>query len=88
MQIFGLHKNIYKLANYSLRAENKDKYRCLCEEPVARWNKLKREGVSDKVARDFCGFSRASYFRYKRGVTLTNSRKAPSRPLEFDNPSF
>ena len=73
MQIFGLHKNIYKLANYSLRAENKDKYRCLYEEPVARWNKLKQEGVSDKVARDFCGFSRASYFRYKR--VLVNLRK-------------
>lgn len=84
MQIFGLHKNIYKLSSYTLRAENKDKYRCLYEEPVARWNKLKREGVSDKVAQEFCGISRASYFRYKR--VLVNLRrniypvsKAPKR---------
>ena len=63
MQIFGLHKNIYKLANYSLRAENKDKYRCLYEEPVARWNKLKQEVVSDKVVQEFCGFSRFRYIK-------------------------
>ena len=64
MQLFGLHKNICKLANYSLRAESKNKYRHLYEEPVLRWSKLKQEGVSDKVAQEFCGFSRASYFRY------------------------
>lgn len=73
MQLFGLHKNIYKLANYSLRAESKDKYRRLYEEPVRRWGKLKAEGVSDKVAQEFCGFSRASYFRYKK--VLVNLRK-------------
>lgn len=84
IQIFGLHKNIYKLSSYTLRAENKDKHRCLYEEPVNRWNKLEQEGVSDKVTQEFCGISRASYFRYKR--VLVNLRrnvypviKAPKR---------
>jgi len=73
MQIFGLHKNIYRLANYSLRAENKDKYYCRYEEPVLRWNKLKSGGVSDEVAAEFSGISRATYFRYLR--VLLNLRK-------------
>jgi len=73
MQIFGLHKNIYRLANYSLRAENKDKYYRRYEEPVLKWNKLRSEGVSDKVAAEFCGISRATYFRYLR--VLSGLRK-------------
>ena len=84
MQIFGLHRNIYRLANYSLRAENKDKYYRRYEEPVLNWNKLKSEGVSNKLAAEFCGISRATYFRHRR--VLLNLRenvyppsKAPKR---------
>lgn len=73
MQIFGLHKNIYKLTDYTLRAENKNKYYKLYEEPVLKWKKLKSEGVSDKLASEFCGISRATYFRYRK--ILLNLRK-------------
>jgi len=84
MRIVGLHKNIYKLANYSLRAENKEKYYNLYEEPVRRWNKLKAEGVSDQLAAEFCGISRATYFRYRRAVlnlqkNIYPPTKAPKR---------
>lgn len=68
MQIIGLHKNIYKLSSYSLREENRAKYRKLYEEPVKKCDKLKAEGIADKIICEFIGISRATYYRYKKVI--------------------
>lgn len=66
MQIKALHKNIYKLSRYALSQEKLDEHRKRYETPVKKWEKLKSAGSSDKLAQEFAGLSRASYFRYKR----------------------
>lgn len=73
MQIIGLHKNIYKLSSYALREENRARYRKLYEEPVRKWDKLKSEGVADKIICEFIGISRSTYYRYKK--VIFNLRK-------------
>jgi len=73
MQLFGLHKSFYKLSSYAIREKNKSKVRSIYEKPVKQWDKLKAEGVSDKVISEFLGISRASYYRYRR--ILHNLRK-------------
>ena len=60
MQIIGLHKNIYKLASYSLSQEKLETHRKKYEKPAADWKKLKSEGVSDKTAQEIVGISRAT----------------------------
>lgn len=81
MQIKGLHKNIYKLARYSLSQEKLEKQRQQYEGSVKLWEKLKSEGVSDKTCSEVVGISRATYYRYKsnlmglqRGVLLPSKR--------------
>ena len=66
MQIIGLHKNIYKLASYSLSQEKLETHRKKYEKPAADWKKLKSEGLSDKTAQEIVGISRATYYRYKK----------------------
>ncbi len=65
MQIKGLHKNIYKLASYSLSQEKLEVHRKEYEKSVKLWEKLKSEGVSDTTCQETLGFSRATYYRYK-----------------------
>jgi len=66
MQIKRLHKNIYKLYSYARTQECLDEYRKTYEEKVRKWEKLKTDKVSDKLAQEFSGISRATYYRYKR----------------------
>ena len=35
MQIFGLHKNIYRINSYRIRQESKEKYIKLCDFNIA-----------------------------------------------------
>lgn len=66
MQIKGLHNCIYTLSHRALRQERIDKYQLKYGEPVKKWERLKREGVSDEVAHSFSGISRATYYRYRK----------------------
>jgi putative transposase len=65
MQIIGLHKNIYKLYRYSSEQENLETHRKKYEKPVRLWEKLKSEGVSDKLCQEATGTPRSTYYRYK-----------------------
>jgi putative transposase len=62
MQIIGLHKNIYRLYSYARTQEclhaHREKYQTI----VSNWEKLKSEGVSDKVCQEFVGYSRSTYY--------------------------
>ena len=53
MQIKGLHKNIYKLYAYARTQECLDVYRQKYGDHVRKWQKLKAEGVSDKLCQEF-----------------------------------
>lgn len=90
MQIIGLHKNVYKLAHYSLSQEKLECHRKKYEEPVHKWEKLKSEGVSDKTCCETLGISRRTYYRYKRHLgELAKGILPPSkRPKNVRKPSW
>lgn len=66
MQIKGLHKNIYKLASYSLSQEKSRGYHKHYEEFIWKWDKLKKSGLSAQECQEIVGISRATYYRYRR----------------------
>lgn len=90
MQIIGLHKNIYKLASYSLSQEKLETHRKKYEKPAADWKKLKSEGVSDKTAQEIVGISRATYYRYKKHLDgLSKGTLPPSKkPKNLRKPQW
>jgi putative transposase len=90
MQIKGLHKNIYKLASYSLSQEKLEVHRIKYEKQVRDWEKLKSERVCDKTCEEIVGISKATYYRYKaRLIELNNGILPPSkRPKSLRKPSW
>lgn len=90
MRIKGLHKNIYKLAQYSLSQEKLEQHRKKYEDPVKLWEKLKAEGVSDRVCSEIVKISRATYFRYKKRLDdLKKGILPPSKkPLKLNKPQW
>ncbi len=80
MQIKGLHKNIYRLADYALSQEKCEHHRKQYESSVWKWRKLKKSRLSDKVCQEIVGFSRATYYRYERHLKkLDKGIPLPSR---------
>jgi DNA invertase Pin-like site-specific DNA recombinase len=65
MQIFGLHKNIYKLSTYACTQEILEPHRKKYKEIVARWDKFKKEGLKDSSIAKLAEISRATYYRAK-----------------------
>lgn len=70
MQIFGLHKNIYKLANYARRQEYLSTNAEKCKKWLGDWEQLKLKKVPDKIIAKVTGISRSTYYRRKRAVKL------------------
>ena len=70
MQIFGLHKNIYKIANYSLQQEIRDESIVLRQKVFRDWELLKSRGVPITEISRITGISRATYYRRKKLVQL------------------
>lgn len=90
MQIKGLHKNIYKLYSYARTQECLDVYRQKYGDHVRKWQKLKAEGVSDKLCQEFVGISRASFYRARRILKdLEQGIMPPSkRPKKLNKPRW
>lgn len=88
MQIFGLHKNIYKLSSYALSQEKLDAHRQKYEKHVTQWKKLKAAHVPDHTCCEIIGISRATFYRYKarlaglaKGILPPSKRpKSPRKP--------
>jgi hypothetical protein len=72
MQIQGLHKNIYRLANYALSQEKYELRRKRYETPVCKWHKL---GFPIKYVGG--GISRATYYCYERHLRALAKEIAP-----------
>jgi len=70
MQIFGLHKNIYKLANYARRQESLSEQAEKCRKWLGDWEKLKSKKVPDKIISEVTSISRSTYYRRKRAIKL------------------
>ncbi len=90
MQIFGLHKTIYKLASYSLSQEKLEAHRRKYEKQVKHWEKLKSERICDKTCAEVIGISKATYYRYRaRLIELTKGILPPSkRPKSLRKPNW
>lgn len=90
MQIKGLHKNIYKLYSYARTQECLDVYRQKYMDQVRKWEKLKEEGVSDKLCQEIVGISRASFYRSKRILNDINRGVIPpsKRPHTLNKPKW
>ena len=65
MQICYLHKNIYKLYALYVPEKSKSEYQKVCEEFVAKWETLSKNGVNCKDIQKVIGISRATYYRKK-----------------------
>jgi len=68
MQLFGLHKNIYRLADYSLRQENLSEKAKISKKLFGDWELLKRRGVPDDEIARITSISRPTYYRNKAAV--------------------
>ena len=86
MQHFGLHRNIYKLAQYARTQEN------LAQETQHRfkllgdWETLKQRNVPDAEIARVTGISRASYYRRKKALNtlgLSGMARRSTRPKRF-----
>lgn len=90
MQIKSLHKNVYKLYGYARTQECLEAYRQKYQEGVRKWEKLKHEGVSDRICEEIVGMSRATYYRNRK--ILKNLEKGilpPSkRPKSVNKPRW
>lgn len=60
------------------------------EEPVKKWEKLKKQGCSDQIASEFSGISRAIYFRYKAALSKLEKGIFPpsKRPKMLRKPQW
>lgn len=89
MQIKYPHKSILNLFQMPL-SRKKDMPPHPFQKSVAQWKKLKTEGVSDALAQDITGISRATF--YRRSKTLERIKQGllpPSkRPKTFKKPSW
>ena len=88
MQIKCLHKNIYKLNNYTLSQEKLEEHRKKYEGAVRKWEKGKQQRWPDSFVAEFSGISRATYFRYKRALRKLAKGILPptKRPKVFRKP--
>ena len=66
MQMFCLHKSIYKLNRVVAPEEKIDPYFLEVRNKVQNWEKLRKRGVPDKEISAVVGISRASFYRYKK----------------------
>ena len=90
MQIKGLHRNIYRLYSYNRTQECLSKYHSLYQESITKWKTLKREGVNDKICKEFSGISRATYYRRKAILKDISRGIAPpsKRPRKLNKPRW
>lgn len=90
MQIKGLHKNIYRLYSYARTQECLSAHREKYQTIVSNWEKLKSEGVSDKVCQEFVGYSRSTYYNAKKILKDLNKGIIPpsKKPKNMRKPTW
>jgi len=90
MRIYGLHKNIYTLSQYTLSQEKLESYRKRYEKSVKLWERAKLEGCEDDFCQEISKISRSTYFRYKKILKQLSKGILPptKRPKTRRKPSW
>jgi len=86
MQLFGLHKNIYKLARYASTQELLEKQAIERKKILGDWELLKKRGVPDNEIAKITGISRATYYRKKKAIAqygVIGLNKRSTKPRTF-----
>jgi len=86
MQFFGLHKNIYKLANYACTQDLLDKQTIERKKILGDWEILKSRKVPDKEIAKITGISRSTYYRRKKAISkygISGLKKKSTKPRTF-----
>lgn len=86
MQIFGLHKSIYKLNRFIAPEEKFDPVILRLKEQIQTWGKLKAHKIPDKEIASIIHMSRASFYRYKKAISLYGLKgleRRSKRPKTF-----
>lgn len=86
MQIFGLHKNIYKLAKYACTQELLDKTIQERKKILGDWDLLKMRRVPDTEIAKITGISRATYYRRKKAIArygIMGLKRKNTKPKTF-----
>jgi ACT domain-containing protein len=67
MQVFGMHKSVYKLNSYVSTEEN-SLSPCIenIREQLKIWQKLKSHSIPDLEISQITRMSRSSFYRYKK----------------------
>ncbi len=68
MQLFGLHKNIYKLARYGRTQELLESSAREREKILGDWEKLKKRQIPEKEIVAITGISRSVYYRRRKAL--------------------
>lgn len=74
MQVFGLHKNIYKLERYGRTQELSQKEALKRQKVLGDWETLRAHKVPDKEIARITGISRSVYYRRKKDLSLRLER--------------
>lgn len=86
MQVFGLHKAIYKLKKIALPEENFDPNILEIRDKIKQWEKLKTHKVPDIEISHIIGMSRSSFYRYRKTISLYGLKgfmRRSKRPRSF-----
>lgn len=90
MQIKRLHKNIYRLYQWSRTQQCLDFYRQKYTHQVQMWQKLKSADVLDEIVSETVGISRATYYRHLKILNDLDKGIAPpsKRPKKVNKPKW
>jgi putative transposase len=86
MQMFGLHKNIYKLANYACTQEILDEQIKERHKLLGDWELLKARGVPALEIARITGISRATFYRRKKAISkygIAGLKRRSTKPKTF-----
>jgi putative transposase len=86
MQIFGLHKNIYKLANYACTQELLDQDTKERQKLLGDWEILRFRKIPDHEIARVTGISRATYYRRKKALLsfgIKGLKRKSTKPRTF-----
>ncbi len=86
MQMFGLHRSVYKLNRAILPEENFSNDIVEIKNKIDIWQTLKKHKVPDKKIASIVRMSRASFYRYKKSIKLYGLKgleRRSKRPKSF-----
>jgi len=90
MQILSLPKNLYKFYAYARPQQALDVYRKVYQNQVNLWQKLKAEGVPDKLCQQAVGISRSTFYEHRKILLNLEKNILPphKKPKHLNKPQW